>query len=373
MKKNTFYFSHDYNARSDPKLIKLSMKFGMEGIGIYWCVIEMLYENNGTMDYDLEMISYNLHSDINIVKSIIEEFDLFIVNNGKFYSKSCVERLELRNSKSVKASDSAKSRWLEEKKNKNEIYYDAGQVYVLHCFKGDESFIKVGVTENSVSRRYTSDKMPYDYYIIAQYFSDDYLKIERELNLLLANFEYSPLIKFGGYNECFSMDCIEVLSNYKPSNIIASQCDFITSLQRRNANKGKERKEKEKIEEEDLFLITPEKQKVDYEFIVGNFHELCPKMAKVSVISDARKKSMNARFGEHGIEKITLTFRKAGESNFLNGINDRAWKADFDWLMNPNNFIKVMEGKYQNKNASTDGQLYVINPETGFKTLKRAN
>ena len=49
------YFSHDYNSRRDRKMIALSMKHNLEGIGAYWCILEMLYEEAGYMpieDYE---------------------------------------------------------------------------------------------------------------------------------------------------------------------------------------------------------------------------------------------------------------------------------------------------------------------------------
>jgi len=36
MKKEAYYFSHDSNARQDEKIIKLRMKLGWEGYGLYW-------------------------------------------------------------------------------------------------------------------------------------------------------------------------------------------------------------------------------------------------------------------------------------------------------------------------------------------------
>ena len=72
-------------------------------------------------------------------------------------------------------------------------------------------------------------------------------------------------------------------------------------------------------------------------------------MAKVAKLTDRRKGYVRARFAEYGLEKITSVLRMAGESGFLNGHNDKAWKADFEWLMLPNNFIKVLEGKYQSR------------------------
>lgn len=88
---------------------------------------------------------------------------------------------------------------------------------------------------------------------------------------------------------------------------------------------------------------------IDYENVIELYHELCPKMQRVLVLNKTRRGHINARFAEFGLSKITEVLRLAGESDFLNGKNDRAWKADFEWLMRPENFIKVLEGKYQNK------------------------
>lgn len=93
--------------------------------------------------------------------------------------------------------------------------------------------------------------------------------------------------------------------------------------------------------------------KIDYDFIVGNYHELCPKMRKVEVMNDTRKGFLNARVGEFGQEKVIEVLRLAGESKFLNGANERSWKADFEWIMRPTNFIKIMEHKYGNSEINT--------------------
>lgn len=87
---------------------------------------------------------------------------------------------------------------------------------------------------------------------------------------------------------------------------------------------------------------------IDYESVIENFHTLCPNMGQVQVISDKRKSHIRARIGEFGLSKTIEAFRLAGESKFLNGKNDRLWKADFDWVISPNNFIKIIEGKYNN-------------------------
>ena len=39
-------------------------------------------------------------------------------------------------------------------------------------------------------------------------------------------------------------------------------------------------------------------------------------------------------------------FRIAQSSSFCTGKGKQGWKADFDWLMDENNLVKVLEGKY---------------------------
>jgi len=96
--------------------------------------------------------------------------------------------------------------------------------------------------------------------------------------------------------------------------------------------------------------------RIEYENVIELYHLLCPKMNKVIAINKFRKGFINARISEFGLEKVTEIIRKAGQSDFLNGKNDKAWKADFEWIMRPQNFVKIMEGKYCNSRESHIGE-----------------
>ena len=71
----------------------------------------------------------------------------------------------------------------------------------------------------------------------------------------------------------------------------------------------------------------------------------------VRSIERQRAQAVSARCREYGNESVRDVIRKAVISDFLNGKNDRAWVASFDWLMKPNNFAKVLEGNYDNGSA----------------------
>jgi len=94
--KESFYFSHDSNARNDVKILKLRRNFGFEGYGLYWCIVETLRESP---DYKLSInylddIAFSLNIDILIIKSIIYEFDLFVIEDDFFYSERLLRSME---------------------------------------------------------------------------------------------------------------------------------------------------------------------------------------------------------------------------------------------------------------------------------------
>lgn len=105
------YFSHDYDAREDEKIQELIFKLNMEGYGIYWSIIEMLYKNDGYMQMECERIAFALHTDKDKVNSVIHDFNLFKVNGNAFTSTSVLHRLKLRKGKSATARKAAKIRW----------------------------------------------------------------------------------------------------------------------------------------------------------------------------------------------------------------------------------------------------------------------
>ena len=125
MKKVNNYFSHDFNARNDIKLKKLNMQLGLQGIGLYWCIIECLYENDGylTLDEDVDLLVYDLKVDRELIINLIDNFDLFKKNKNKFYSQSVLDRLQKITDKSNKNRESVSKRW-EKQRNKQDTNED---------------------------------------------------------------------------------------------------------------------------------------------------------------------------------------------------------------------------------------------------------
>jgi len=112
MKKEAYYFSHDANAKDDPKILKLRMEMGWEGYGLFWALIELLRnESDFVMRTHCKSIAFALQTHEDTIKKVIEDFDLFIIEDGYFWSESLLKRMELKEERSEKARESAKKRW----------------------------------------------------------------------------------------------------------------------------------------------------------------------------------------------------------------------------------------------------------------------
>ena len=96
-------------------------------------------------------------------------------------------------------------------------------------------------------------------------------------------------------------------------------------------------KEKEKEIEEDEDGI--------YESVKDSFNTATA-FPKIIFLSDKQKKAIRCAVDKFGEELLYECFRMAGESEFLKGKNPKNWIATFDWLINPDNISKVLNGNY---------------------------
>lgn len=110
--KEVYYFQHDYNARNDPKLQDVLIEHGAAGIGVFWCIVEQLYEQDGFLPLkSCKSIAFALHVESKIVESVVQDFDLFQNDGEKFWSKSVNARLEKRKTISESRKLAAIKRW----------------------------------------------------------------------------------------------------------------------------------------------------------------------------------------------------------------------------------------------------------------------
>lgn len=119
--------------------------------------------------------------------------------------------------------------------------------------------------------------------------------------------------------------------------------------------------------EEPVEIVTDESHRVPYQEIVNMYHEICVSLPTVRAVSDSRRKMIRSRYNQYGIDEIRTVFEKAEASDFLTG-RSGVWNGcGIDWLLKPSNFLKVLEGNYDNqKNQTSNGNnpfLDMLNEE----------
>lgn len=94
-------------------------------------------------------------------------------------------------------------------------------------------------------------------------------------------------------------------------------------------------------------------EKDDFEEVVAFFNEQMKgkKIPQVAVKTPERRQAYIRMISETqvDIDSVKQTIRNAAESDFLNGSGQKGWIADFDWIMMPQHFLKVLENFYRNK------------------------
>ena len=236
-KKDSYYFQHDFYARQDPKLVNLMMRHGMAGIGIFWCVAEMLYEQGGRLDMGtIDSIAFSLHTESSLVEAVIKDFELFHHNDDVFWSESIDKRIGRQEDIRKKRIDAVKKRW---EKHKAKVV--------------DDSEDDVVITASEAAEAEKAERVNYD-----------------------------GVVKFWNHG----------ISTNK------SQMSAIKDI-----DEGTKRRE-----------------------------------------------NVRARIKQHGKQVFADVLMKAQRSDFLNGRSGgvRTKVFNFDWVILPNNFVKIRDGNYDN-------------------------
>lgn len=126
-----------------------------------------------------------------------------------------------------------------------------------------------------------------------------------------------------------------------------------------------------------------------YQDIVALWNEICGNcLPKVKALNENRRQKIKCRLDEWSKDSNEWTtkarelFKRVIASDFLRGNNNTGWAATFDWLFeNPKNWVKVIEGNYDNNRGAKGAQCQqrtqagvtlgigeYIEPQTGRRT-----
>ena len=153
MKKEAYYFSHDANAKDDPKILQLRMNLGWEGYGLFWGLIELL---RNQPDYRMQKhymsIAFALQTDQKKIESLVNDFDLFARDQEFFWSESLLKRMELKEEKSEKMRNAANKRWNKDSDAKAMHKHSKSNAEAMQLKESKVNQIKVNqIKENQIS------------------------------------------------------------------------------------------------------------------------------------------------------------------------------------------------------------------------------
>lgn len=121
------YIKHDDNASQDGKILRMCLEFRRNAksmsreeletfvshgaYAIFWRILEFMKSDNLYVD-DVELLSDNLRVDARFINQILNDFELFRVQNGEYVSDRLLRDIKRQREKSEKASKSANTKYL---------------------------------------------------------------------------------------------------------------------------------------------------------------------------------------------------------------------------------------------------------------------
>lgn len=103
-----------------------------------------------------------------------------------------------------------------------------------------------------------------------------------------------------------------------------------------------------------------EAKSIDYEAIKSRWNEETGgALGKLVMITGRRREMVRARIRETSVDDFFTMIHNAAASSFLRGESQRGWVANFDWCIKPNNYPKVLEGRY---NDNSEGEGVILPP-----------
>jgi hypothetical protein len=97
-----------------------------------------------------------------------------------------------------------------------------------------------------------------------------------------------------------------------------------------------------------------------HQAIIDLYHQTIPTGRRVRQWTEARRAKLRARWKEEPnrqcLEWWKEFFAYIGRSDFLTGRTytpgRKPFELDLEWIVTPGNFVKIIEGKYENQEAA---------------------
>lgn len=146
-------------------------------------------------------------------------------------------------------------------------------------------------------------------------------------------------------------NCKEYILKTAVSNSMDTKCIQIVSNAGTKNRLDKNRIDKDSVET--MSTAVDSRNAFDYQGVVDLFNSVCVSLPKVQKLNDKRRKLIvngEKLLGEMSFERF---FNLVESSDFLTGRNGKWCGCGFDWILQPANLTKIIEGNYINKESLT--------------------
>jgi len=119
----------------------------------------------------------------------------------------------------------------------------------------------------------------------------------------------------------------------------------------RVANHRKRHGSDDKVTDALLYKTILNKNKNESNNTVNEIKDLWNKFSKTKIkaLTVKRIKQIKELQANHTIEEISSVFEKVAKIPFMQGKNDRNWIADFNYVLRPDKFLKILEGGWDSQ------------------------
>ena len=152
------YFSHDVNSRHDPKIKNMLFYFRKESqekaqaaVCIYWWIIEDMHQESYKIS-DLEAYADDYRCDVEFLKTILDKFDLFRIENDCYISNRVLRNIQEQSEKTQKAKEAVSKRWKNHKKPEEEINIDVDSIIEIFNKEFDKDQIVGNDTKKKITK-----------------------------------------------------------------------------------------------------------------------------------------------------------------------------------------------------------------------------
>jgi len=150
---------------------------------------------------------------------------------------------------------------------------------------------------------------------------------------------------------------VRVLESFE--SLVYSEAEGLGKKTKRKPRKKVVKEASEATNGDVIEKESKDKESIDidiYNYVTGQFNNICTTMPRVEVLTDKRKRAierimkLDKRFRKP--EVWARYFRYVMQSDFLAGRKPGVdWRCNFDFLTNSDRWVKVMEGQYHKESA----------------------